>query len=555
MRRCGSVLFATLLIFASSAHSPNAAAADPIAASCRADLPVHPGETMTWRATASGGSGSFTYSWTGSEGLSGSSTVATASYLSAGFKTATVDVTDSGTNERVSTGCGMHVVPSSFVEPPSVTPVLWVPKGVDPGPLTPRLKLAWRSIHALFFHLYGKTFLMHPMVTVVSTQTETDLCGGDCTDRGMADTLVNRAFADASAATGGTIPYTRAMLVMAWGAGGWAGAWGWDIARGAVGDISIASAAGLRTPSIEPDLGAWLLPLLGNYEHGLYSSMAHELNHVIGWDDPHDFSLENPPSAYEKAVVLAGPFLTRTLKDPDPPSVAIVEPSKKRLSGKVPVLVDATDNAAVDAVLVLVDGQVLSIDRSAPFATTINTTLIGDGSHQLTSIALDRTGNRSVDSRTIFVRNRIPGDSCTRSYPAGTFDVCIYDGIGFDGPYLGGFLDHPFPVPALNAGYGINHEWGGGAVAFGRADMVSGVWRGTLDFVTGTYLLHVSTDDGVRVFVNGVRVIDAWHDPQVADLSVVVALSSATRIRVEYYEASGGAGLRLGWQPTRAAVG
>jgi hypothetical protein len=79
-------LFATLLLGANLAHASHTVF-------CRSDLPVRPGEPMTWRATPSGGSGSFTFSWTGSDGLTGSSEVVTQTYDAVGFKIAEVTVT------------------------------------------------------------------------------------------------------------------------------------------------------------------------------------------------------------------------------------------------------------------------------------------------------------------------------------------------------------------------------------------------------------------------------------------------------------------------------
>jgi hypothetical protein len=550
MKKLSSILLAAAVI-ASLSIAPAARAAGSLEAICRADLPVHPGETMTWRATVTGGSGTYTYSWSGTDGLTGSGSVATHAYPAVGYVVAQVDVTDAASSEHASAGCAMHVIPTSFSEPPSVTPVLWVPKGVDPSPLVPRLKRAWRSIHALFVHFYGKTFRMKPMLTIVSPKTEADICGGDCTDLKMGDTLMGQAFAEANAQVH-TIAYTRAMLVMAWGAGGWAGANGWDIGIGGIGDLAVAPAAGRRTPAIEPDLPDWLLPLLGDYEHGLYDSIAHELNHVIAWDDPHDFSINNPPNAYERAVALAGPFLTQSLSDPAEPTVGITRPTTARVSGIVNVSVDASDATGVDAVILLVDGQFWAQDRSAPYSISVNTRLLGDGKRRLAAVALDTSGNRAKDTRAIIVRNKVPGDSCAGGYPTGTFHACIFEGIGSDGPYLGSFVDHPFPVAAPNAGYGLSHDWGVGPIAFTRADMVTGVWRGRLDFPKANYILRFFTDDGLRVFVNGDLVIDEWRDPQVAEFSRVVALDGATNVRVEWYEQAGAAGLRFWWQPTNS---
>src|SRR4029453_6877878 len=103
-------------------------------------LPVKVGATMTWRATVQGNIGAPTYAWSGSDGLSASTSVATDAYPSTVMKLAHVPVHDPSSGEDASADCGMHVLPASYVEPPSVTPVLWVPNGVDPTPMVEPLR-------------------------------------------------------------------------------------------------------------------------------------------------------------------------------------------------------------------------------------------------------------------------------------------------------------------------------------------------------------------------------------------------------------------------------
>lgn len=57
--------------------------------------PANVGETVTWLASVSGGTSPYTYSWSGSDGLSGSGLSVSKSYGTVGSKTGTVNVTDS----------------------------------------------------------------------------------------------------------------------------------------------------------------------------------------------------------------------------------------------------------------------------------------------------------------------------------------------------------------------------------------------------------------------------------------------------------------------------
>ena len=526
------------------------AAAASLSVTCRADLPVKVGAPMTWRATVQGSVGTPTYVWSGDDGLAGTASMATHAYPTAGMKLAHVAVHDPSNGADATADCGMHVLPASYVEPPSVTPVLWVPKGVDPTPMVDPLKRTWRSIHALFFHFYGKTFRMRPLTVVVSPYSEMDLCGGDCTDLGEADALVNEATSESSAAIGGVIPYTRALLVMAWGAGGWAGANGWDVARGAIGDFAIAPAANRTVPHIESGVGQWLVDSLGNYDHAVFSSIGHELNHVIGWDDPHDFSLSSPPNQYERDIARAGPWLTKGLPDHVDPTITLTAPAAgATIGGTADVTFGASDAGGMDAVMLLVDERFMGIDRTAPFSIPVDTTRLPVGDHQLVGVAFDRTGNfTETTPATVHVENEVSDAACNTAFPLHRFHVCFYDGNDTSGAYLGSWDDGVFPYPAANVASGPAHAWGG-EVAFGRADHITGVWRGKFDFPAGLYWLRFHTDDGLRVWVDGRLVIDAWTAPQVADPLAEVNASGRTKIKIMWFENDGGAALSMRWSP------
>lgn len=60
---------------------------------------VDVGDSVTWTASVSGGNGSYSYSWSGTDGLSGSSRTVSKSYSSEGTKNGTVRVTSDGETE------------------------------------------------------------------------------------------------------------------------------------------------------------------------------------------------------------------------------------------------------------------------------------------------------------------------------------------------------------------------------------------------------------------------------------------------------------------------
>jgi hypothetical protein len=534
------VLFVSIL--------PTPAIAADLTGRCRGDLPVHVGEALTWRAQPSGGSGDFSFAWSGD--VSGTTRVRSQTYGSIGPKFGNVTITDGVTGQSVTASCMMHVIPSAFVEPPSVTPVLWVPRGVDADPMIEHLRRAWRWVRTIFFDQYGKTFRMRPLVTIESTQSERDICGGDCTDLGQADALMARAQEDASAAIGGTIDYTRTFLVSVWGAGGWAGSYSWDLARGGVGDWALAPVVGRLVPPVEPDVHEGFLNDLGRYTPAV-STIAHEVNHLIAWDDPHDYSIFRAPGAYERAVALAGPFLTQNLADSTGPFVAFQKPaSQGTVSGTTQVQLSASDATGVEAVRLLVDGQPVAIDTSAPFSFDLDTTLVGADEHRLEAIAFDPAGNATTVGRTVFVENLLPVSSCPTAFPTGTFTACFYDGVNSTASFLGAEIDHPFPVPSRNVGFGPSRSWPDGVVAFGRTDHITGIWRGTLDLPPDRYRFRFFADDGIRVRVDGVTILDELHSPQVATFDRIVDVDGPAQIMIRWFEDEGGQGLDFRWWPT-----
>lgn len=85
----------------------------PISGSCRV-LPAAAttGTTVTWEAFPSGGTGSYTYAWSGTDGLSGSSKVVRKSYGTAGTKTGSVRVTSGSQSHTIACYNAASITPS-----------------------------------------------------------------------------------------------------------------------------------------------------------------------------------------------------------------------------------------------------------------------------------------------------------------------------------------------------------------------------------------------------------------------------------------------------------
>lgn len=96
----------------------------------------------------------------------------------------------------------------------------------------------------------------------------------------------------------------------------------------------------------------------------------------------------------------------------------------------------------------------------------------------------------------------------------------------------------------------INYNWGAGSPAAQvPVDNFSARWTTTVNLNSGRYQFTATTDDGVRVYVNDVIIIDAWFDRAVATFTAEKDLSGPTNIRVEYYERTGLAEARVSYAP------
>lgn len=97
----------------------------------------------------------------------------------------------------------------------------------------------------------------------------------------------------------------------------------------------------------------------------------------------------------------------------------------------------------------------------------------------------------------------------------------------------------------------INFAWGAGSPAPQLGvDTFSVRWTGFLTPpTTGLYTLYATTDDGVRVWIDGTLVINAWVDRMATTSTAVIPLTAGQQhaIRMDFYEKAGDATARLEW--------
>ncbi|MCJ7551178.1 MAG: PA14 domain-containing protein [Anaerolineae bacterium] len=96
----------------------------------------------------------------------------------------------------------------------------------------------------------------------------------------------------------------------------------------------------------------------------------------------------------------------------------------------------------------------------------------------------------------------------------------------------------------------LHFAWGTGEPANDLpADKFSIRWIRTLAFDAGTYRFRVLVDDGARLYVDGVRVINAWTNGAAREVTGDISLAGGDHeIRLDYYDAGGDAVIQLTWE-------
>ncbi|MCP5099343.1 MAG: hypothetical protein GY943_27635 [Chloroflexi bacterium] len=98
----------------------------------------------------------------------------------------------------------------------------------------------------------------------------------------------------------------------------------------------------------------------------------------------------------------------------------------------------------------------------------------------------------------------------------------------------------------------INYDWGNGDPGNGISNNNFSVrWSGNIEIAEGTYRFTTNTDDGVRLWVDGSQLVDAWQNQPETSYSVIKDVESGLHaITMEYFARNGNAVAQLSWVET-----
>ena len=136
-------------------------------------------------------------------------------------------------------------------------------------------------------------------------------------------------------------------------------------------------------------------------------------------------------------------------------------------------------------------------------------------------------------------------------YPTGS-------GIGLEGQYFNNLTLTDASLTRTDAF--VNFNWGAGSPDPGiiNTDQFSVRWSGQVQpLYSQIYTFYTTTDDGARLWVNGVLLIDKWVNQSSTEWSGAISLVAGQKysLQMDYYENTGVASAELSWSSASQAKG
>lgn len=122
-------------------------------------------------------------------------------------------------------------------------------------------------------------------------------------------------------------------------------------------------------------------------------------------------------------------------------------------------------------------------------------------------------------------------------------------GSGWQGEYFTNPDVHGDPA-LVRADADVNFDWGPGSPDPSiPIDHFSARWTRTVSLPAGQYRFHATADDGVRVYVDGLPIIDQWHTSAEVTYNTSLSLTGGNHLlRVDYYDNTEQARVHVWWE-------
>jgi chitodextrinase len=230
--------------------------------------------------------------------------------------------------------------------------------------------------------------------------------------------------------------------------------------------------------------------------------------------------------------------------DTQPPSVPTLVSAIAASSTQVNLAWTAsTDNVGVAGYQITRSGAVVASVSGTVLVWT-DTSVSPSTTYIYSVKAYDAAGNYSAASNSVQVTTPAgpPPPSGTCPAPAtNAFTGCYYNNTTLSGD----------PVFIRTDGQ-LNFDWGNHSPDPSLQPLnFSARWQGNFTFSQGNYVFSVITSDGMRLYVDGNLILNAWRDQSPNSYTVTQTISQGSHlITVEYYERQGGATAQVSWQNT-----
>lgn len=144
------------------------------------------------------------------------------------------------------------------------------------------------------------------------------------------------------------------------------------------------------------------------------------------------------------------------------------------------------------------------------------------------------------------------GQSIKHTYTTPTVDTTYTANYQLSAPFKGEYFDNKTLTGApklVRDDPRVDFVWGEGSPDPAvPADNFSVRWTKSQPFAEGRYVFNVGSDDGVRLYIDGKRVIDKWIDQGGGYAYTADLAAGVHELRLEYYENMGSAIARLSWE-------